>query len=67
MIACCTLDGICYFINDDDMSQSNYTPNPDTVPLGTGPPTREELLAHYPADFTWEQLKAFVNSGYVIR
>ncbi|EMD40201.1 hypothetical protein CERSUDRAFT_133109 [Gelatoporia subvermispora B] len=34
-----------------------------TVPLGTGPPTREELLAHYPAKFTWQQLKTFVNSG----
>ncbi|KAF9262925.1 hypothetical protein L218DRAFT_866494 [Marasmius fiardii PR-910] len=33
------------------------------VPLGTGPPTQEELLAHYPAKFTWEQLKTFVNSG----
>ncbi|KAK7469023.1 hypothetical protein VKT23_003517 [Stygiomarasmius scandens] len=28
-----------------------------------GPPTREELLADYPAKFTWEQLKTFVNSG----
>ncbi|KAF8645156.1 hypothetical protein AX16_007984 [Volvariella volvacea WC 439] len=34
-----------------------------TVPLRTGPPTREELLVHYPAKFTWEQLKTFVNSG----
>lgn len=33
------------------------------VPLRTGPPTREELLAHYPAKFTWHQLKTFVNSG----
>ncbi|CAL1712455.1 unnamed protein product [Somion occarium] len=33
------------------------------VPLRTGPPTREELLVHYPAKFTWEQLKTFVNSG----
>ncbi|KAJ8518416.1 hypothetical protein ONZ45_g4506 [Pleurotus djamor] len=33
------------------------------VPLGVGLPTREELLAHYPANFTWEQLKCFVNSG----
>lgn len=39
--------------------------SPDTVPLGTGPPTREELLVHYPAKFTWHQLKVFVNSGYV--
>lgn len=35
------------------------------VPLRTGPPTREELLAHYPAKFTWHQLKTFVNSGYL--
>ncbi|KAJ2986494.1 hypothetical protein NUW54_g9746 [Trametes sanguinea] len=36
---------------------------PDTVPLGTGPPTREEMLVYYPAKFTWKQLKTFVNSG----
>ncbi|KAF9468636.1 hypothetical protein BDZ94DRAFT_1287112 [Collybia nuda] len=40
----------------------NSTPGGD-VPPGTGPPTREELLAHYPAKFTWSQLKTFVNSG----
>ncbi|TFK52186.1 hypothetical protein OE88DRAFT_1711932 [Heliocybe sulcata] len=34
-----------------------------TVPLGTGPPTKEELLVYYPAKFTWHQLKTFVNSG----
>ncbi|KAE9408939.1 hypothetical protein BT96DRAFT_962557 [Gymnopus androsaceus JB14] len=28
-----------------------------------GYPTRDELLADYPAAFTWEQLKTFVNSG----
>ncbi|KAG1855865.1 hypothetical protein C8R48DRAFT_608803 [Suillus tomentosus] len=33
------------------------------VSLRTGPPTREELLAYYPAKFTWHQLKTFVNSG----
>ena len=38
--------------------------SPETVPLGTGLPTREELLVHYPADFTWHQMKIFVNSGY---
>ncbi|PCH39885.1 hypothetical protein WOLCODRAFT_88342 [Wolfiporia cocos MD-104 SS10] len=36
---------------------------PENVPLRSGPPTREELLVHYPAKFTWEQLKTFVNSG----
>jgi len=35
------------------------------VPLRKGPPTREELLVYYPAKFTWEQLKTFVNSGSV--
>ncbi|EJF63239.1 hypothetical protein DICSQDRAFT_56281 [Dichomitus squalens LYAD-421 SS1] len=35
----------------------------DTVPLGSGLPTREELLVHYPANFTWHQMKIFVNSG----
>ncbi|KAI0304295.1 hypothetical protein B0F90DRAFT_1809160 [Multifurca ochricompacta] len=37
--------------------------SPHTVPLGEGSPTREELLVYYPAKFTWEQLKTFVNSG----
>nr|GAT49301.1 predicted protein [Mycena chlorophos] len=33
------------------------------VPLGTGPPTREELEAHYPSQFTWDQLRAYIDSG----
>lgn len=37
----------------------------DTVPLRTGPPTREELMVYYPAKYTWEQLRIFVNSGSV--
>ncbi|EIW59356.1 uncharacterized protein TRAVEDRAFT_46663 [Trametes versicolor FP-101664 SS1] len=44
----------------------NSTPtelSPQTVPLGTGLPTREEMLVYYPAKFTWTQLKTFVNSG----
>ena len=36
---------------------------PEDVPLRTGPPTKEELIVHYPAKFTWSQLKTFVNSG----
>lgn len=36
-----------------------------SVPLGTGLPTRAELLTYYPGKFTWEQMKTFVNSGYV--
>ncbi|GBE83042.1 hypothetical protein BKA93DRAFT_910108 [Sparassis latifolia] len=41
----------------------SQTLTPENVPLGIGPPTREELLVHYPAKFTWKQLKTFVNSG----
>lgn len=37
------------------------------VSLRGGPPTKEELLAYYPAKFTWKQLKTFVNSGCVAR
>ncbi|KAI0763601.1 hypothetical protein BD413DRAFT_581696 [Trametes elegans] len=37
--------------------------SPATVPLRTGPPTREEMLVYYPAKFTWKQLKTFINSG----
>lgn len=36
---------------------------PAKVPLGTGPPTREELIAYYPAKFAWRELRAFVASG----
>jgi hypothetical protein len=32
-------------------------------PPGSGPPTLAELNAHYPAQFTWNQLKIFINSG----
>lgn len=35
----------------------------DQVPLRTGLPTRQELMVYYPARFTWEELKTFVNSG----
>ena len=38
--------------------------NPEDIPLREGPPTKEELLAHYPAKFTWTELKTFINSGY---
>jgi hypothetical protein len=37
----------------------------NSVPLRTGPPTKAELIAYYPAKFTWAQLKAFINSGYI--
>jgi len=36
---------------------------PATTHVGTGLPTCQELLDHYPAKFTWQELKAFVNSG----
>ncbi|KAH8826541.1 hypothetical protein DL96DRAFT_1285631 [Flagelloscypha sp. PMI_526] len=38
-------------------------PSVSEPPLGTGPPTREELLTYYPPFFTFHQLKTFVNSG----
>ncbi|KAJ3569388.1 hypothetical protein NP233_g5081 [Leucocoprinus birnbaumii] len=44
-------------------SQNQADLKPADVPLRKGPPTKEELLVHYPAKFTWEQLKTFVNSG----
>jgi len=37
-----------------------------TTNVGTGLPTRQELLDYYPAKFTWQDLKAFVNSGCVL-
>lgn len=46
-----------------DSNGSSNVLSPDTVPLGTGPPTREELLVYYPAKFTFQQLKTFINSG----
>jgi hypothetical protein len=38
---------------------------PATAYVGTGLPTYQELLDHYPARFTWRELKTFVNSGSV--
>ena len=49
----------------DGVSTSSETAQ-QVVPLRSGPPTRDELLVHYPARFTWSQLKTFVNSGYDI-
>jgi len=40
-------------------------PGVQKVTIRSGPPTMGELRGHYPAHFTWLQLKAFVNSGYV--
>ncbi|KIM89469.1 hypothetical protein PILCRDRAFT_813408 [Piloderma croceum F 1598] len=45
------------------VSVVNGSMDPKEIPLGTGPPTREELLAHYPAQFTWTELKTFMNAG----
>ncbi|THH26822.1 hypothetical protein EUX98_g7362 [Antrodiella citrinella] len=50
-------------LSDTLSTLSPLTTKPANVPLLTGPPTKEELLAHYPAKFTWAQLKTFVNSG----
>ncbi|KZP06145.1 hypothetical protein FIBSPDRAFT_842412 [Athelia psychrophila] len=33
------------------------------IPLGTGPPSADELRVYYPAQFTWDQLKTFINAG----
>jgi hypothetical protein len=40
--------------------------SPATKYVGTGLPTYQELLDHYPAKFTWQELKNFVNSGSVL-
>ncbi|EPS97517.1 hypothetical protein FOMPIDRAFT_1128400 [Fomitopsis schrenkii] len=37
--------------------------SPESVSLRSGPPTREELLVHYPPQFTFHQLKTFINAG----
>jgi hypothetical protein len=65
--------GRCFYISLDDtmtiesaaaFQQGQTLPvSMSHVPLGEGPPTKEELLVHYPAKFTWMQLKTFVNSG----
>ncbi|KAF9017011.1 hypothetical protein BDZ89DRAFT_1075123 [Hymenopellis radicata] len=34
-----------------------------SVPLRTGPPTKEEMLVYYLGKFTWNEMKTFVNSG----
>ncbi|KAF9452939.1 hypothetical protein P691DRAFT_755971 [Macrolepiota fuliginosa MF-IS2] len=46
-----------------EVTPNHHQPRTADVPLRAGPPTREELLVHYPAKFTWDQLKTFVNSG----
>ncbi|KIJ17610.1 hypothetical protein PAXINDRAFT_167622 [Paxillus involutus ATCC 200175] len=44
-------------------TNANATTGLEVVPIRSGPPTMDELLVHYPARFTWLQLKTFVNSG----
>ena len=63
--------GVCSFFLSSPLSSwkmasdtTSATLTPETIPLGDGPPTREEMLVYYPAKFTWKQLKTFVNSGY---
>jgi hypothetical protein len=76
MIYCDPDSGSCFvYPSDDDTMAIDVGSQPvgaaypehgltaENVPLRAGPPTREELLVHYPAKFTWEQLKTFVNSG----
>ena len=74
MIYCDPDSTCCFVFSIDDMTVESADPkdvlflpplDPESVPLRTGPPTKEELLVHYPARFTWTQLKAFVNSGWV--
>lgn len=72
MLYCDPDSSYCFVYSLED-EQSEMTIEPilpqellatkEEVPLGMGPPTRAELLAHYPARFTWSQLKTFVNSG----
>jgi len=45
------------------LDSEGLTLSPATVPIGEGPPTREQLLVHYPPKFTWQQLRVFINSG----
>ncbi|TFY83877.1 hypothetical protein EWM64_g130 [Hericium alpestre] len=54
---------ITYQMTVVSQGTSSGNSSPANVTLGYGPPTHEELLSHYPAKFTWEQLKTFVNSG----
>ena len=73
MIYCDPDSGACYVYPPDDMTIDlaaakalDAAPlTPAAVPLREGPPTRDELLVHYPARFTWTQLKCFVSSGCV--
>ncbi|KAG9315947.1 hypothetical protein JVU11DRAFT_3601 [Chiua virens] len=43
--------------------ETHVFPGVQKVAVRSGPPTLEELRVHYPARFTWFQLKTFVNSG----
>ena len=47
------------------MSSESAMQTANGAPLRGGPPTKEELVAHYPAKFTWKHMKTFVNSGCV--
>ncbi|KAF8867621.1 hypothetical protein BD779DRAFT_1606266 [Infundibulicybe gibba] len=50
-------------VPEDIQKHNSLDTTAQNVPLRTGPPTREELNVYYPAKFTWDQLKTFVNSG----
>lgn len=72
----CDFDlGCCFVSSLDTMAIDNAQDlRPDVPSLAStvanvsplrGRPTKEELLVHYPAKFTWSQLKTFINSGWV--
>ncbi|KAG8214439.1 hypothetical protein J3R82DRAFT_9462 [Butyriboletus roseoflavus] len=43
--------------------ETHVVPSVQKVTIRSGRPTKDELRVHYPARFTWLQLKTFVNSG----
>lgn len=57
----------CHCLFEYSFHNMTVTEAKPPATTGTGLPTYQELLDHYPARFTWQQLKAFVNSGFVLR
>ncbi|KAL4073296.1 hypothetical protein V8B97DRAFT_2034528 [Scleroderma yunnanense] len=50
-------------IETHTLLQHNQGKGSVILSAGYGPPTKQELLIHYPGRFTWPQLKAIINSG----
>lgn len=48
-----------------DTNSGSTTLSSESVSLRSGPPTREELVVHYPPKFAFHQLKTFINAGSV--